>query len=148
MKSIKDKVSFSSIRNKEDFENISSKLKPDDLIDNLNEYKDNEYVESIITANIDNTIKNLIEDNPKASKQQLIETLIQNNPENKEKVLSVVSKTMNDQIETLKNKYSEKEFNKLKKVFEREDLKEIQSLAENRTEDQIRALKSVNKAHW
>jgi hypothetical protein len=135
---------------KERFESETLDLPTDELIDilkNRTDYAEDSYIDHIITANIDKTIKKLIKENPKGSKQELIENLIKNNPENKEKILSIVSKNMNEQIEILKNKFSEKEIRKMEKVLKREDLKELQSLAETRTEDQIRALKSVNTSH-
>ena len=54
---------------------------------------------------------------------------------------------MDEQLEIWINKYSEKDFLKIKKGLQREDLNELQSLAENRTEDQIKALTSVNRSH-
>lgn len=135
---------------KEKFESESLKLQPDNLINTLknrSDYAEDSYIDSVIIDNIDNSIKELQISNPKLNKQQLIETLIQNNPENKDKILSVVSKTLDEQLEIWKNKYSEKEFKAIKKYLAKEDLNELESLSENRTEDQIKTLASINRSH-
>jgi hypothetical protein len=147
LKSIKNKASFSSIRNKEDFETVSSKLNPDALIDNLIEHKDDEYINSVITNNIDNKIQEIIDKNPNANKQEIIEKLIQENHSHKDEILTIVQKSMNKQLEVIETNISEKDTIKLRKQLQKEDIKELQSLAQNRTEDQIRASSYINKTH-
>jgi uncharacterized protein with WD repeat len=54
---------------------------------------------------------------------------------------------MEQQLSIWENRVSEKDFKKIKKVLTIEDLKEREALSENRSVDQIKTLRSVNKSH-
>jgi len=126
------------------------KLKPDVLIDRLSElpnFGEDSYLDSIINRNIDHSIEQMLNNTPNLNKQQLIEKLIQLNPLHKDLILDKVSTSIDRQLANMENSYSEKDFKKIKKVLTTEDLKELQSLGENKTIDQIKTLKAINKSH-
>jgi hypothetical protein len=134
---------------KQKFLEASLKVEPDVLINQLKhlpDFVENSYVDSIITRNIDNKIEEIQKESSNINKQQLIEKLIQENPLNKNKILSIVKNSVDKQMESMKQRFSEKDFAKISKIIEREDLNEMMSLSENRTEDQIRTLTSINKS--
>jgi hypothetical protein len=54
---------------------------------------------------------------------------------------------MNEQYSYWKTKFSDRELNKLEKILSKEDLKELQVLAEHKTTEQIKIIKAVNKSH-
>jgi hypothetical protein len=126
-------------------------VKPDELINkfkDLPDYAEDSYVDKLITVNIDETIKNMIaECDGKAGKQYIIEKLLLENPNHKDKILSVVSKTFNEQLNYWENKFSAKDFSRIQKVLLKEDLQELQELGENKTMDQLRTVATVNKSH-
>ena len=136
--------------NKEKFEEEILKVKPDNLIESLknrSDYAEDSYIDSIITDRIDNEIEKMLENNKYLTKQEVTEKLIHDNPLHKTEIMSIVRRSMDKQIKDLRSKMSEKEFNKIEGLLRQEDLKEIQSLADNRTEDQIRALSGINRSH-
>jgi hypothetical protein len=82
-------------------ENISLEIPPHELINkfkDLPNYAENSYIDDLILDNIDYAIKKLFKDNPGLNKQQLIEKLIGDNQDHKDKILSVVNRTMDEQI--------------------------------------------------
>jgi hypothetical protein len=86
---------------KSKLEKESLNQKPDILIDSfkdLPDYAENSYIDGLIVDNIDNTLKKLIDQFPTLSKRSIVEKLIEDNPTNKEKILSVVSQTLNEQL--------------------------------------------------
>jgi hypothetical protein len=140
-----------NLENKTLFEYECSKVKPDELINTLknrSDYAEDSYIDSVITKNIDENIKNMIEKyNGKESKQYIIEKLLLENPNHKDKILSIVGKTFDEQLEYWENKFSARDFARLKKGLAKEDLKELQNLGENKTIDQIKTVATVNKSH-
>jgi hypothetical protein len=125
-------------------------LKPDTIIDRfleLEDYKEDGYLDSIIERNIDDSVNQMIDDNPGINKQQLIEKLIKQNPKHKDRILNKIAKSVEIQLSSLESKLSEKDIKKLRRQLTKEDLNEIASLGDNKTIDQIKALKAVNKSH-
>jgi hypothetical protein len=136
--------------NKAKFKEEILKVKPDNLIESLknrSDYAEDSYIDSIITDRIDNEIEKMLENNKYLTKQEVTEKLIHDNPLHKTEIMSIVRRSMDKQIENLRGKVSEKEFEKIERLLAQEDLKEIQSLSDNRTEDQIRALSGINRSH-
>ena len=111
----------------------------------LNEIKNSN--DSILQKKIDDRIAYLIDDNPALNKQEIIEKLLSENPENKDRILKLVSKSMHNQISLIKSKLSAENIEKFDKLMVKEDLKEIQNLSENKSIDQIKSLASVNSFH-
>jgi len=135
---------------KHELEQSSSNLKPDTIIDRfleLEDYKEDGYLDSIIERNIDDSVNQMIDDNPGINKQQLIEKLIKQNPKHKDRILNKIAKSVEIQLSSLESKLSEKDIKKLRRQLTKEDLNEIASLGDNKTIDQIKALKAVNKSH-
>ena len=124
-------------------------MKIDTLIDVINDEPglNKDLTEEIIENSIDLKLKELIDENPSRSKQELTELLIKENPKHIDKILSIISKTMDDQYSIWKDKFSENEFKKLDRILSKEDLKERAALAENKTTEKIKILKAVNKSH-
>jgi hypothetical protein len=143
IKSLKD-LNYQEI---ETLNTLVNKVTPDNLIENLKNYKDDLVFDSVITATVDNTISKIQNENPGLNKQQLIEKLIQDNPVHKDIILEKVTTNMEQQLSIWENRVSEKDFKKIKKVLTIEDLKEREALSENRSVDQIKTLRSVNKSH-
>jgi len=108
---------------------------------------ENNFIDELILDNVDMAIKKIQVDNPTWNKQQLIEKLIQDNSDHKDKILSIVNRTMEEQIEIWKDKLSPDKFERAMKQLAKEDLKEMQSLSENRSIDKIKTLRSVNRSH-
>jgi hypothetical protein len=133
------------------FEYESLQVKPDTLINKLKDlpdYAEDSYIDKVITTNIDENIKKMItESDGKVSKQYIIERLLLENPNHKDKILSVVGKTFDEQLNYWENKFSARDFARLKKGLLKEDLKELQELSENKTIDQIKTVATVNKSH-
>jgi hypothetical protein len=125
----------------------SLNIKPDILFEKLKDLENSSFKDHLIIDNVDNYMEKLIKDYPGYNKQQLVEKLIEDNPQHKDQILPVITITVDEQLNFLKNKYSEKDFNKLKKELLKEDLNELQSLSGNRSINKIRALRSVNKSH-
>lgn len=131
-------------------ENISLEIPPHELINkfkDLPNYAENSYIDDLILDNIDYAIKKLFKDNPGLNKQQLIEKLIGDNQDHKDKILSVVNRTMDEQINIWKDKLPKDKFEKAMKILEKEDLDEKLNLSRNISIDQIKTLKSINKSH-
>lgn len=87
-------------------------MRVDTLIDVINSEPeiDKDLTESLLCDSVDLKLKELIDENPGKSKQELTELLIRENPIHKDKILSIVNKTMNEQYSYWKTKFSEKEF--------------------------------------
>jgi hypothetical protein len=105
------------------------------------------FVDSLLYEKIDSQLTEMVKDNPGMSKQNMIEKFIQQNPTHKDKILIHVNKTVNDQLDYLQARLSDKDLAKFNKHLATEDLKEIQSLSEDRTVDQIKALRAINRSH-
>jgi hypothetical protein len=101
----------------------------------------------LLRENIDAAILKIIDQNPGATKQFLVEKLIQDNPLHKNEIFSIVSETVENQMTYFKETLSDKNFAKLTKQLTKEDLKDLYSLDENRSIDQIKTVSSVNKSH-
>jgi hypothetical protein len=133
-----------------ELERESLTLKPDELIktfSGLPNFSQDSYLDEIITKNIDHSIEQMLERDPNLNKQQLIEKLIELNPLHKDLILGKVTGSIEKQIAHMEKIYSEKDFDKIKRVLTTEDLAEIQGLGENKTIDQIKTLKAINKSH-
>lgn len=100
-----------------------------------------------MTKSVDITIMKMMDENPTLNKQQLVEKLIQNNPLNKDQILSNVGQNTDKQLALWKERLSKENFEKAKRLLTVEDFKEREILSENRTVDQIKTLRSVNKSH-
>jgi hypothetical protein len=74
-------------------------MRIDTLIDVINEGPelDKDLTEGLLEDSIDLKLRELIDENPGRSKQELTELLIRENPKHIDKILSVVNKTMNEQ---------------------------------------------------
>jgi len=132
---------------KEELEKTVLDLKPDSLINSLSEYEGDEFLDSLVLINVDNAIKKMIDENPTWGKQKLIEKLVQENPLHKDRIFSILSQTFEEQVEIIKNRLSGKDQERFMRGLQKEDIKELQSLSENRSVDQIKALRSVNRSH-
>jgi hypothetical protein len=73
--------------------------------------------------------------------------LIKDNPLHKTEIFSIVSETVDNQMIYYKETLSDKNFAKLTKQLTKEDLRDLYSLDENRSVDQIKTVTSVNKSH-
>ena len=126
-------------------------IKPDDLFEKVQHLPhtniENTYINELIIKNVDENINKMLEENPGLGKQQLIEKLIRENPLHKEKILSIVTQSVNKQWDKLESKLSEKDMLKFRKILVKEDLKELEDLGEYKTIDQIKTVSSVNKSH-
>ena len=89
----------------------------------------------------------MVDDNPGLGKQELIEKLIQQNPSHKDKILSIVSRTVDEQYSLWENKLPKDKLEKAQKYLQKEDLKDIEKVNESRTIDSIKTLKSINRSH-
>jgi hypothetical protein len=118
-----DNKSYLNDMNKNDYMDLlaaTSRVPLNNLINkfkNLPEYGNNMILEHLIEDNIDTKLFQLINDNPGTSKQQIVEKLIQESPENKDKINSVVKQTMKIQMAYLKNKFSKDELEKKRKIL-------------------------------
>lgn len=126
--------------------NEISEIKPD-IFMNAIEKLDIEKKEKFITINIDNNIMKLINENPGINKQQLVETLISENPQHKDKIFQVISSSLNKQLLEIESKFNAEQVEKLHKVLRDEDLKELQALNAKPSVDGIKAAISVNRTH-
>jgi hypothetical protein len=74
-------------------------MRIDTLIDVINEEPelDKNLTESLLEDSVDLKLKELINENPGRSKQELTELLVRENPKHIDKILSIVNKTMNEQ---------------------------------------------------
>jgi hypothetical protein len=117
-------------------------MRIDTLIEVINNVPDvnEKFVNSLLDENIDSKLSELITDNPGISKQKAVEMFVQQYPDHKDRILIHVNRTLNRQFDYYDATLSDKELQK-------EDLKEIQSLSEDRTVDQIKALRAVNRSH-
>ena len=131
-------------------ENELLKLKPDEIIDkfkNLPDFVENSYIDKVVIDSIDQLIKKMVDDNPGLGKQELIEKLIQENPRHKNKILSIVSQTVEEQYAIWENKLPKDKLEKAQKYLQKEDLKDIERVNKSRTIDSIKTLKSINRSH-
>jgi hypothetical protein len=117
-----------------------------ELFKDLESSENSKLIDSILSDNIDNTMEQLIKENPSANKQELIEKLIQDKPLHKDKILEKISRTVDKQIKHLEENLDENSIRKMRRVLTREDLKERESLSENRTIEQIQALNAINRS--
>jgi len=122
-------------------------LKPDVVLDGIKDFCNNDYTDSLIINNVDFSIQKIIDKYPGASKQVIIEKLLKQNPLHKDEILRLTKKAMDINISSLKSRLSDKDFNKMEKALTKEDIKEMQSLEGDRTIDQIKTLKHVNRSH-
>nr|QGP74780.1 hypothetical protein [Russula griseocarnosa] len=129
---------------------ISSKIKPYVLINKIKELpdfgKNNEY-DILINKSVDTQMERIILDNPNLSKKELVEILLFENPENKDEILHSIKSTIDGSMKHWKDKLDSTTWEKASKILMREDLKERETLIDNRTVDQIKVLKHVNKSH-
>jgi hypothetical protein len=124
-------------------------MRIDTLIDVINEdaVLDKDLADDLLFTSVDLKLKDLIDENPGRSKQELVELLIKENPNHKDKILSIVNKTMNDQYSYWESRLSEKDLKKLYKALSKEDWNEVALLRENNSIDQIKTLRAINKSH-
>jgi hypothetical protein len=76
-----------------------------------------------------------------------MELYIKENPGNVDQILPIISFTLNEEIKRWENKFSGTTWNKIKNALIKEDLKEIENIADNRSIEKIKILRSVNKSH-
>lgn len=119
----------------------------DELFNNLKGLEKSDFSATLITENLNETLVKYIDDNPGWNKQQLVENLIKNNPQNKDQILECVNLTVTQQLSSIESKLSDKNLEKFRKANLREDLNELQSLGEDRNINKIKTLKSVNRSH-
>jgi len=124
--------------------NEISNIKPDRLISKIKTFN---LPDRVITLNVDTNIKRIINENPGLNKQQIIEILISENSQHKDRILEVVSSSLNTQISDLENKFNAEQTEKLHKTIRKEDLNELQSLKGKASIDQIKTVVSINRTH-
>jgi hypothetical protein len=129
------------------FKKLIAKVRVDDLIENLKTSENKILADELVTKSVDITIMKMMDENPNLNKQQLIEKLIQDNPLNKDQILSNVTQNTDNQLALWKERMSQENFEKAKRLLTIEDLREREILSGNRTVDQIKTLRSVNKSH-
>jgi hypothetical protein len=117
-----------------------------DIINNQSELNE-DFKKSLLYNNIDSKLLELLNENKGISKQDVVELLIKQNPKHKNEILDIVNTTVTSQLENIQSRLSEKEIIKFNKEMMKEDFKDIQSLGENRSIDQIKTLRAVNRSH-
>jgi hypothetical protein len=147
IKKVKSEQFLETSENIKSLEEEIYNLKPDTAIDNMKKLNESSFTESMIQINVEDSIDSIIKNNPGLNKQEIIEKLISENPNYKDKILLIVNKSMNDQINRVKDKLSDKDIGKFDKQLEKEDLKELQELGEIKSIDQIKTLGSINNFH-
>jgi hypothetical protein len=123
------------------------RIKTDELIDILSGDDNREIKNELIRFNIEDKLLDRVLINPNLTKQEVVYQFISENPRNKDVILEFVREDIDNQFETFKSGLGFENFQKVKERLIQQDLKEIQSLGENKTIDQIKTLKSVNKSH-
>jgi hypothetical protein len=121
----------------------------DELIDTVNTAPNVNatFINSILDRNVDAKIAKLVQDNPGSSKMQIVEQLIQDNPNNKIEILDIVNKGFMSQVDYMKFNLNPSQLAKFNKQLKKEDLEELKSLSEKRSIDQIRSLQATNRTH-
>nr|YP_009487199.1 hypothetical protein [Russula abietina]AWB36101.1 hypothetical protein [Russula abietina] len=144
----------SSIKNLEEFKNLppdqafelAKDLEGNKIDSNLLDKAD-KFLHSVLLENIDNAMYKLITTHPKKNKQELVEQLINENPNNKEIILKRVKDTVDSGLDYMVKNLDESEFNEKIDSLMKNDLKERESVNENININKIKILKSVNKSH-
>lgn len=80
------------------FKELIAKVRVDDLIESLKNSENKILADELVTKSVDITIMKMMDENPTLNKQQLVEKLIQNNPLNKDQILSNVGQNTDKQL--------------------------------------------------
>lgn len=124
------------------------KINPDSFINAIESVTDNnELKDDLIRKNLDKNLTNLVDSNIGISKQELIQKLISNNPIHKDFILNYVKESLDFQLGELKEKFGDKTYNKIEKALTKEDIKDLQILSHNRSIENIKIAKNINKTH-
>lgn len=142
-----DKIEDLPFKHKEALIDVISDYRPDHLLEKMGENSDKKLIHSLLLKNVDLNILNILKRHPNLTKQETIEQLINLNPLHKDEVLSLVKETIENEFDFWKENFTSEELNERLINWEESDLKELQSLSEKRSIDQIKTINSVNRSH-
>jgi hypothetical protein len=123
---------------------------PDILIANLLELPtqgDNSYINDLLDRSVKYNVDKILDENPGIRKNKVVEKLLEQNPEHKDKILYFMKETYSKRIEDISSNLNEKQNKRLLKILAKEDLEDLQLLKENRSIDQIKAVTIINSSH-
>jgi len=124
--------------------------KPDILFDKISELhpqENNEILDDLMDRSISTRINEILKDNHGMRKNKVVEKIIQENPLQKDKIISFMDRTYTENLDHIQSIFNDKQNNKLKELLTIEDLKDRESLSETRNTDQIKALSVINSSH-
>ena len=128
--------------------NEISNIKPDDLFEEIKNFEDEDLGKYLFYKKVEHSIEALIKNSPiGTNKQIIIERLIAENPNHKDIILPIVTDSMINQLQIIEDKLSNKNVEKFRKELSKEDLRELYSLGENKSVDQIKTIRAVNLSH-
>jgi hypothetical protein len=124
--------------------------KPDILFDKISELhpqENNEILDDLMDISISTRINEILKVNHGMRKNKVVEKIIQENPLQKDKIISFMDRTYTENLDHIQSIFNDKQNNKLKELLTIEDLKDRESLSETRSTDQIKALSVINTSH-
>ena len=134
--------------NEKEILNEISNIKPDDLFEEIKNFEDEDLSKYLFYKKVEHSIEALIKNSPiGTNKQIIIERLIAENPNHKDIILPIVTDSMINQLQIIEDKLSNKNVEKFRKELSKEDLRELYSLGENKSVDQIKTIRAVNLSH-
>jgi len=99
-------------------------LKPDLLVEKLNEFNfDASTSRNLLGINLDSNVEQILNETPNLNKQQIIEILIQENPQHKDLFLENISRSVDRQILEIESKLNAEQTLIFHKALKKEDLK-------------------------
>jgi hypothetical protein len=124
--------------------------KPDILFEKISELhpqENNEILDDLMDRSISTRINEILKDNHGMRKNKVVEKIIQENPLQKDKIISFMDRTYTENLDVIQSRFNDKQKSKLKELLALEDLKDRESLSETRNTDQIKALSVINTTH-
>lgn len=131
-----------------DLETLASKIEPDTIFANLKvSTLDDNIKNHLYDLSIESKLETIVKANKGLRKHQIIELLLKDSLLNKEGILNFMKRTYNENFEWIKSKLTKKQSIKFEDALLKEDLKDLESLNENRTVETIKAVNLINKSH-
>lgn len=128
----------------------ASQTRPNVLLNELSKFPEEgniEIMDDLIDRSLQFRIDELLNENRSFRKHEAIELIIKECPLYKDRILKFMKKSFNHNIDVVKSKLDDSQNIKFEKALAKEDLKDLETLNENRNIDAIKAIGVVNRSH-
>lgn len=131
-----------------EIEKVMSKFNTESFMNNVNpEVMKMDSFYELLNITIDNRVDSLMKERPGIRKHQALEIIVEETPTYRDQLLNYMATVFHKNIDKIKSRLNTEQIKKLDDAILKEDLKDLETLSENRSVKTIKSLKRINKSH-